>query len=99
MVEKDKDDPSEETVTFLYKLQEGICEKSYGFNVAKMAELPDQVVRRACMYGRIFENRREIGTLLGYFTSQDKPSLGSNSEKAKQLYQLCCDTFKLALND
>lgn len=32
-----------ETITFLYKLAPGFCPKSYGFNVAKLAGLPDEV--------------------------------------------------------
>lgn len=36
-----------EEVTFLYKLCDGACPKSYGTNVARLAGLPDCVVRRA----------------------------------------------------
>lgn len=38
---------SAESVTFLYKLAEGACPKSYGTNVARLAGLPEVVVRRA----------------------------------------------------
>lgn len=41
----DKDDAGKETVTFLYKMWEGHCPKSYGFNVAKLAGLPAEVVQ------------------------------------------------------
>jgi DNA mismatch repair protein MSH6 len=34
-------------VTFLYRLTEGACPKSYGVNVARLAGLPEGVVRRA----------------------------------------------------
>ena len=34
-------------VTFLYKLTGGSCPKSYGTNVARLAGLPDQLVKRA----------------------------------------------------
>ena len=34
----------EETITFLYKLSEGSCPKSYGFNVAQLAGLPSDVI-------------------------------------------------------
>lgn len=42
MVEKDEedDDPTNETITFLYKFTSGACPKSYGFNAAKLAGLP-----------------------------------------------------------
>lgn len=46
MVEKDdedNDDPSQETITFLYKFVSGACPKSYGFNAAKLAGLPMSV--------------------------------------------------------
>ena len=32
-----------ESITFLYKLAPDFCPKSYGFNVAKLAGLPDKV--------------------------------------------------------
>ena len=36
-----------ESITFLYKLAPDFCPKSYGFNVAKLAGLPDKV---GCIY-------------------------------------------------
>ncbi|XP_066141842.1 probable DNA mismatch repair protein Msh6 [Euwallacea fornicatus] len=46
MVENE-DDESEESVTLLYKLSEGRCPKSFGFNAAKLAGLSAKVVARA----------------------------------------------------
>ncbi|KAL7314276.1 DNA mismatch repair protein msh6 [Mucor circinelloides] len=40
-------DEDEQNVTFLYKLTTGICEKSFGMNVATMAGIPPSVVTRA----------------------------------------------------
>lgn len=40
-------DDDEQNVTFLYKLTKGICEKSFGMNVAAMAGIPKVVVERA----------------------------------------------------
>ena len=37
----------EESITFLYKLTEGACPKSYGFNVAQLAGLPADVIALA----------------------------------------------------
>jgi DNA mismatch repair protein MSH6 len=34
-------------VTFLYTLAEGVCPNSYGINVARLARLPDSLVRKA----------------------------------------------------
>ena len=43
MVENEDEDPSQETITFLYKFTKGACPKSYGFNAAKLANIPDDV--------------------------------------------------------
>ncbi|XP_037040752.1 probable DNA mismatch repair protein Msh6 [Bradysia coprophila] len=48
MVENENDDdPTQETVTFLYKYSDGACPKSYGFNAAKLAGMPNGVIKRA----------------------------------------------------
>ena len=33
----------EENITFLYKFTEGACPKSYGFNAARLAGIPNEV--------------------------------------------------------
>lgn len=38
---------NEERITFLYKLTQGACPKSYGFNVAQLAGLPSPVISLA----------------------------------------------------
>lgn len=43
------------TVTFLYKLAAGACPKSYGMNVARLAHLPEDVVKRAAAKSAEFE--------------------------------------------
>uniref|UniRef100_A0A182YHI8 DNA mismatch repair protein n=1 Tax=Anopheles stephensi TaxID=30069 RepID=A0A182YHI8_ANOST len=48
MVEnEDGDDPTQETVTFLYRYTDGACPKSYGFNAAKLAGMPTAIIKRA----------------------------------------------------
>ncbi|XP_058451962.1 probable DNA mismatch repair protein Msh6 [Malaya genurostris] len=48
MVEnEDDEDPTQETVTFLYKYSSGACPKSYGFNAAKLADMPHCIIKRA----------------------------------------------------
>ncbi|XP_015590285.1 probable DNA mismatch repair protein Msh6 [Cephus cinctus] len=48
MVEKEEEEEvSQETVTFLYKLSEGACPKSYGFNAARLAGIPQSITKRA----------------------------------------------------
>ncbi|RWS25278.1 putative DNA mismatch repair protein Msh6-like protein, partial [Leptotrombidium deliense] len=45
-VEKeDLADPTNEAITFLYKLKPGFCPKSYGFNAAKLAGIPENIIR------------------------------------------------------
>jgi len=46
-------------VTFLYKLVEGVCEKSYGMNVAHMAGVPRSIVERAESMANAFELKQE----------------------------------------
>lgn len=48
MVEtEEEEEVSQETVTFLYKLSEGACPKSYGFNAARLAGVPSIITKRA----------------------------------------------------
>jgi len=48
MVETEEEEEiSQETVTFLYKLSEGACPKSYGFNAARLAGVPPKITKRA----------------------------------------------------
>ncbi|XP_008821267.1 DNA mismatch repair protein Msh6 [Nannospalax galili] len=46
MVENECEDPSQETITFLYKFIKGACPKSYGFNAARLANLPEEVIQK-----------------------------------------------------
>lgn len=48
-------DEEHREVTFLYKLIDGISEKSYGMNVAAMAGVPHDVVEKAETAARDFE--------------------------------------------
>jgi len=40
-------DPLKEDITFLYKMVEGAAARSYGFNVAKLAGIPETIIRNA----------------------------------------------------
>ncbi|XP_030752562.1 probable DNA mismatch repair protein Msh6 [Sitophilus oryzae] len=79
MVEND-DDPSEESVILLYKLAEGRCPKSYGFNAAKLAGVKAEVVARARTIAKEIEDedlyRRTFTTIF---------SRKSDPEYVKQL--------------
>ncbi|CAN0017543.1 unnamed protein product, partial [Hapterophycus canaliculatus] len=45
----------EQRVTFLYKLAPGPCPKSFGINVARLAQLPDAVITAAQLKSEEFE--------------------------------------------
>ncbi|XP_048793055.1 DNA mismatch repair protein Msh6 isoform X2 [Lagopus muta] len=57
MVENESEDPSQETITFLYKFIEGACPKSYGFNAARLADIPEEVIQRGHRKAREFEEK------------------------------------------
>ena len=46
----------QEEVTFLYRLCDGSCPKSYGINVARLANLPERVIESARRYSQTFQN-------------------------------------------
>ena len=70
MVEND-DDPTEESVTFLYKMVKGRCPKSYGFNVARLAGLKHCIVSRGRDISKELEketkNRKHFRDLFSSF--------------------------------
>ncbi|XP_028323866.1 DNA mismatch repair protein Msh6 [Gouania willdenowi] len=55
MVENECEDPSQETITFLYKFISGACPKSYGFNAARLANLPEEVIQSGHKKAQEFE--------------------------------------------
>ncbi|NWR49776.1 MSH6 protein, partial [Regulus satrapa] len=55
MVENESEDPSQETITFLYKFIEGACPKSYGFNAARLAGIPEEVIQQGHRKAKEFE--------------------------------------------
>jgi len=46
-------------ITFLHKIKEGSIDKSYGIHVAKLASLPDTVIKRADQILKIYENQEK----------------------------------------
>ncbi|XP_077469004.1 DNA mismatch repair protein Msh6 [Stigmatopora argus] len=77
-VENECEDPSQETIAFLYMFISGACPKSYGFNAARLASLPENVIQSGHRKAREFEKStigRRLFKKLGQFaedTSQDK---------------------------
>ncbi|PNJ79948.1 LOW QUALITY PROTEIN: MSH6 isoform 4 [Pongo abelii] len=59
MVENECEDPSQETITFLYKFIKGACPKSYGFNAARLANLPEEVIQKGHRKAREFEKMNQ----------------------------------------
>ncbi|TDH64825.1 uncharacterized protein CCR75_009187 [Bremia lactucae] len=58
------DSENERKVTFLYKLEEGMCPKSYGINVAMLAKLPNEVIECAAKKSEQFERSLKANTEL-----------------------------------
>ena len=46
-------------VTFLHKIKDGSVDKSYGLHVAKLASLPDKLIKRASDILSIYENKEK----------------------------------------
>jgi len=75
-------DEENREVTFLYKLVEGISEKSYGMNVASMAGVPGEVVLKAEDAARDFELGSRLAKSLGKVGQGMQVSLGIQSDFA-----------------
>ena len=56
-------DPERQDVTFLYKLEPGVCSRSYGMNVAAMAGVPSEVVEGAKRAAETFEASCQFASL------------------------------------
>ena len=46
-------------ITFLHKIKEGSVDKSYGIHVAKLANLPDSLIKRANQVLSVYENKEK----------------------------------------
>ncbi|CAH1773939.1 unnamed protein product [Owenia fusiformis] len=78
MVEnEDENDPSQETITFLYKFIGGACPKSYGFNAARLADLPNEIILRGQKKAIEFEESIEKLKLFRSIVNLTKDSLGT----------------------
>ncbi|KAL1555083.1 Mismatch repair protein msh3 [Salvia divinorum] len=73
---KDVDTVSHDDVTYLYKLVPGVSERSFGFKVAQLAQLPSSCIRRAVMMAAKLEvevwERERSKTLHNSSKSYDK---------------------------
>uniref|UniRef100_A0A6B2KX72 DNA mismatch repair proteins mutS family domain-containing protein n=1 Tax=Arcella intermedia TaxID=1963864 RepID=A0A6B2KX72_9EUKA len=57
----------ERNVTFLYKLQDGIEKRSYGLNVAQLANIPTEILERAQLLSHVFEKDVQSRQYQHYF--------------------------------
>ena len=46
-------------ITFLHKIKDGSVDKSYGLHVAKLAKLPDSLIKRANEILKTYENKEK----------------------------------------
>ncbi|XP_061527989.1 DNA mismatch repair protein Msh3 isoform X2 [Phycodurus eques] len=70
-----------EFITFLYQLSEGAAARSYGLNVARLADIPESILQTAALKARELEDavnsrrRKNEKLLLGLWSISDKSSL------------------------
>lgn len=62
MVNEDEEEGEGDNITFLYTLGDGACPKSFGINVARLANLPDEVLENAKRISHDFEQEMIGGT-------------------------------------
>lgn len=87
--EADDVDPTEETVTFLYRYTAGACPKSYGFNAAKLAGVPRPIIRRA----HVLSKRVEADALRRKILAKIV-ALGADGGGAKRVDGGCRDELR-----
>ena len=71
-------------ITFLHKVKEGAVDKSYGIHVAKLANMPDNVINRAKEILSSYENKRDFVNLEKK-TEQIKFNFDEESKLKKEL--------------
>ncbi|XP_028406070.1 DNA mismatch repair protein Msh6-like [Dendronephthya gigantea] len=86
--EDESGDPSKETITFLYKFVEGACPKSYGFNAARLASIPEEIIRVAINKAKEFEDNVERIKLFRALTSEN------NNNSLKGSIALTCKRLR-----
>ncbi|SDL71755.1 DNA mismatch repair protein MutS [Sediminibacillus halophilus] len=68
-------------VVFLHQIQQGAADESYGIHVAKLAELPDQLISRASDILRQFETEQNHSTI----QEKTKPATQVEKEPEQQM--------------
>ena len=84
-------------VTFLYKLTPGIAHRSYGLNVASLANLPAEVISVAGEKARILEEETKQRESQKWYARFYDPKANPRNEKARDLVKsetIDIDTLK-----
>ncbi|VDO00735.1 unnamed protein product [Rodentolepis nana] len=55
---------SVQKITFLYNFVPSACPKSYGFNVAHLAQIPDEIINKGIVMAKEFEKSTLVFTCL-----------------------------------
>jgi len=64
-------DQTQETITFLYKFANGACPKSYGFNAARLAGMPTDIIKIGLKRAKEFETAAKRQFLFKTLFSSD----------------------------
>uniref|UniRef100_A0A672J4Y0 DNA mismatch repair protein MSH3 n=1 Tax=Salarias fasciatus TaxID=181472 RepID=A0A672J4Y0_SALFA len=75
-------DVQPEFITFLYQLTEGAAGRSYGLNVARLADIPDPILHTAA------RKARELETLVNARRGQIPPLIHSYTDKKNWIWDL-----------
>ena len=57
--ESDELEDEKSTITFLYTVAEGPCSKSHGFNAARLAGLPNEIIEKGKCIANQFEQEQK----------------------------------------
>lgn len=84
MVENDETNDTDkeknlETITFLYKFANGACPKSYGFNAARLAGMPSEIIKIGLRRAKEFETVAKRRILFNTLFSSDDPNAVKNA--------------------
>jgi DNA mismatch repair protein MSH6 len=76
----------EQSITFLYKFGEGACPKSHGFNAARLADIPEEIIKVGSVKSVEFENfTKRIQFLKKMMHAKTKDEVGDLVNKFKAL--------------
>ncbi|KAL3248126.1 hypothetical protein ABHI18_012154 [Aspergillus niger] len=71
---------TDEEITFLYEVGEGVAHRSYGLNVARLANLPGPLLDRARQKSKELEEKIRRRKLAGLVTAVGEVIEGSKDE-------------------